>query len=180
MVWEAVVSSEDRRARSLPGGSTRDVPGHEIMIASGGRVADNGIPGRTMVELDRDEALRLLAGVAYGRVVFTRDALPAIRPVNHFVDGGAVIVRTRVTSRLTDTVRTDPSVVVAYEADDIDAVSHVGWSVVVTGLARTVTDPARVARYTRLLRPWAEGMMDTVIAIEPTIVTGFRLVEEQR
>lgn len=161
MVWDAAVSSEDRRARS------------------GGRVADNGMPGRTMVEIDRDEALRLLAGAAYGRVVFTRDALPAIRPVNHFVDGGAVIVRTRVTSRLTDTVRTDPSVVVAYEADDIDAVSHVGWSVVVTGLARTVTDPTRVARYTRLLRPWAEGM-DTVIAIEPTIVTGFRLVEEQR
>lgn len=179
MVWEAVVASEDREARSLPGGCTRDAPRREIMIASNGRVAGSGAQGRTMVEIDREEALRLLAGVAYGRVVYTRDALPAIRPVNHFVDGGVVIVRTRVTSRLTDTVRADPSVVVAYEADDIDAATHAGWSVVVTGLARTVTDPDRIARYTRLLRPWADGVMDTVIAIEPTIVTGVRLLGEQ-
>jgi nitroimidazol reductase NimA-like FMN-containing flavoprotein (pyridoxamine 5'-phosphate oxidase superfamily) len=150
------------------------------MIASNGRIADSGVTSRAMVEIDREEALRLLASVAYGRVVFTRDALPAIRPVNHFIDDGVVVVRTRVTSRLTDTIRADPCVVVAYEADDIDPVTHVGWSVVVTGLARTVTDPERVVRYTRLLRPWAEGGMDTVVAIEPTIVTGFRLVEEQR
>ncbi|UAK35883.1 pyridoxamine 5'-phosphate oxidase family protein [Nocardia asteroides] len=150
------------------------------MIASNGRIADSGVTSRAMVEIDREEALRLLASVAYGRVVFTRDALPAIRPVNHFVEDGVVVVRTRVTSRLTDTVRADPCVVVAYEADDIDPVTHVGWSVVVTGLARTVTDPERVVRYTSLLRPWAEGGMDTVVAIEPTIVTGFRLVEEQR
>ncbi|MGK8524867.1 pyridoxamine 5'-phosphate oxidase family protein [Nocardia asteroides] len=148
------------------------------MIASNG-IADSGAPGTTLVELDREEAMRLLASAAYGRVVFTRDALPAIRPVNHYVDDGVVIVRTRVTSRLTDTIRADPCVVVAYEADDIDAVSHVGWSVVVTGLARTVTDPDRVARYTGLLRPWADAVMDTVIAIEPTIVTGFRLVGVQ-
>ncbi len=177
MGWEAAVSSEDRKARTLPGGFARNVPRHEIMIASNGRIADNGVPSRTLVELGREEALRLLASVAYGRVVFTRDALPAIRPVNHFVDGGVVVVRTRVTSRLTDTIRADPCVVVAYEADDIDPVSHVGWSVVVTGLARTVTDPERVARYAELLRPWADGVMDTVVAIEPTIVTGFRLVE---
>ncbi|WP_039801396.1 pyridoxamine 5'-phosphate oxidase family protein [Nocardia araoensis] len=150
------------------------------MIASNGSATDNRVPGRRMVEIDREEALRLLAGVPYGRVVFTRDALPAIRPVNHFVDRGVVIVRTRVTSRLTGTVRADPSVVVAYEADDIDAVTHAGWSVVVTGLARTVTDPERVARYERLLRPWADGVMDTVIAIEPTIVTGVRLLGEQK
>ncbi|MEV6071077.1 pyridoxamine 5'-phosphate oxidase family protein [Nocardia sp. NPDC052001] len=135
---------------------------------------------RGAVELGRAEALRLLASVSYGRVVFTREALPAVRPVNHLVeDDQIVIVRTRVTSRLTSVVRAEPDVVVAYEADDIDPVAQLGWSVVVTGIARPVTDPDRVERYERLLRPWAYGLMDSVVAIEPTLVTGIRLVEKE-
>ncbi|PPJ31023.1 pyridoxamine 5'-phosphate oxidase family protein [Nocardia nova] len=130
-----------------------------------------------MVALERAEAMRLLAGIAYGRVVFTRDALPAIRPVNHFVEAdGRVVVRTRLTSRLTSAIRADPGVVVAYEADEIDPGTRTGWSVVVTGLARPVADPNRVARYERLLPPWIAAAMDTVVEIEPTIVTGIRLV----
>jgi nitroimidazol reductase NimA-like FMN-containing flavoprotein (pyridoxamine 5'-phosphate oxidase superfamily) len=46
---------------------------------------------REVVEVDRTEALRLLASVRHGRVVFTSKALPAIRPVNHLVDDGRVI-----------------------------------------------------------------------------------------
>lgn len=133
---------------------------------------------RSVVDLSRTESLRLLASVPFGRVVFTRDALPAIRPVNHLVDDDEiVIVRTRLTSRLTSAVRADSNVVVAFEADDIDAATHLGWSVVVTGMARTVTDPVRLARYERMLRPWVSGSMDTVVAIEPTLVTGVRLVD---
>ncbi|MEC3953183.1 pyridoxamine 5'-phosphate oxidase family protein [Nocardia sp. CDC153] len=131
---------------------------------------------RSMVNLSRAESLRLLATVPFGRVVFTRDALPAIRPVNHIVDGDQVIVRTRLSSRLTTTVRADPEVVVAFEADDLDPVRRLGWSVVVTGIARTITDPMRVARYDRRVRPWIDGFMDTIVAIEPTLVTGVRLV----
>ncbi|MFF0455769.1 pyridoxamine 5'-phosphate oxidase family protein [Nocardia africana] len=137
---------------------------------------DDGAPDST-VALDRSEAMRLLAGIDYGRVVFTRDALPAIRPVNHFVEAdGRVVVRTRLTSRLTSAIGADPGVVVAYEADEIDPGTRTGWSVVVTGLARPVADPYRVARYERLLRPWIAATMDTVVEIEPTIVTGIRLV----
>ena len=44
-----------------------------------------------------------------------------------------------------------------------------------TGLARAVTDPRLVAAYTARLRPWVNTDLDTVIAIEPTIVTGIRL-----
>ena len=120
--------------------------------------------------------MRLLAAVPFGRVVFSRDALPAIRPVNHIVDGDTIVVRTRLTSRLTSTVRADSAVVVAYEADDIDPITRLGWSVVVTGIARTVADPERAARYEALVSPWVDGVMDTVVAIEPTLVTGIRLV----
>lgn len=57
---------------------------------------------REVVELDRDEAMRLLASVDHGRVVFTRAALPAIRPVNHLVVDGRVIVRTRLTAKVSE------------------------------------------------------------------------------
>lgn len=86
---------------------------------------------REVVELDRDEAMRLLASVDHGRVVFTRAALPAIRPVNHLVVDGRVIGRTRLTAKVSVAVRSsaDAGVVVAYEADDLDPRRRTGWSV---------------------------------------------------
>ncbi len=72
---------------------------------------------------------------------------------------------------------TSSDVVVAYEADDLDPQRQLGWSVVVTRLATTLTDPEQIARYERLLHPWVNAAMDTVVAIiEPQIVTGMRIV----
>ncbi|WP_067833723.1 pyridoxamine 5'-phosphate oxidase family protein [Nocardia lijiangensis] len=135
--------------------------------------------GRTdcnVVELEREHALALLAQAPFGRVVYTRDALPAIRPVNHLLDDGLVIVRTRLASQFSTAVQSRSGVVVAYEADDIDVDRRTGWSVVVTGIARPVTDPARIARYERLLQPWIGSPMDGVIEIEPTLVSGIRII----
>ncbi|HTU74087.1 MAG TPA: pyridoxamine 5'-phosphate oxidase family protein [Trebonia sp.] len=64
---------------------------------------------------------------------------------------------------------------VRYEADDIDPVRHTGWSVILTGMARLVRDPAAVSRYEQLLRPWSDGQMDHVVAIAPPLITGMRL-----
>jgi hypothetical protein len=66
--------------------------------------------------------------------------------------------------------------VVCYEADEIDSARHTGWSVIVTGLARLVTDPAAITRYAAVLEPWIAGEMNQVVAIEPRFVTGIRLV----
>ena len=133
----------------------------------------------TVRRLERAEAMRLLASVPYGRVVFTLDALPAIRPVNHAVDDdGRIIVRTRLSTSLTRVVRAGsnyPSgVVVAFEADDLDPHLRSGWSVVVTGLATAITSPAQLAACAALLHPWV-NTSDTAIAIDPRIVTGIRL-----
>ena len=68
--------------------------------------------------------------------------------------------------------------VVAYEADDIDPVEHVGWTVIVTGLARTVKDADEIARYELLLRPWVNREMNQIIRIQPELITGFRLVAD--
>jgi hypothetical protein len=133
-----------------------------------------------VIELDHREAMRLLASVDHGRVLFTHQALPAIRLVNHLVDGGRVIVRTRLTATVSTVVRlsTDAGVVVAYEADDLDPQRRAGWSVVLTGWATTITDPGQIARYEQLLHPWVNIAMDTMIAIQPEIVTGIRIIDD--
>jgi len=65
--------------------------------------------------------------------------------------------------------------VVAYEADQLDPVERLGWSVVVTGLARPVIDETEARRLQAALVPWVNMTMDTILAIEPTIITGYRL-----
>ena len=137
-------------------------------------------PANNSQKLSQAEAMRLLASVDYGRVVFTMNALPAIRPVNHLVDEDRIIIRTRLTTAISSVVRSaDSGVVVAYEADDFDSQSQAGWSVVATGWAHRVNDPGQVSRYERLLHPWV-NRADTVLAIEPDIVTGFHILVSKR
>ena len=125
----------------------------------------------------KSETISLALSLELPLLVVAQGALPAIRTVNHLVDGGRVIVRTRLTAKLTTAMRSSPTshVVVAYQADDLDPQRQAGWSVVVTGLAITVTDPDEIARYEQLLHPWVHKA-DTVVAIEPQIVTGIRIV----
>ncbi|MGH1551660.1 pyridoxamine 5'-phosphate oxidase family protein [Streptomyces sp. L7] len=131
-----------------------------------------------MVELSRDEALKLLGTVQLGRVAFTDQALPTIRPVNHLMDEGDIIVRTHGGSAPSG--RALVSEVVAYEADEIDPTVRTGWSVVITGIATRVADAGELARYQRLLMPWINAEMGQVVRIRPEIVSGYRLVRDIR
>jgi nitroimidazol reductase NimA-like FMN-containing flavoprotein (pyridoxamine 5'-phosphate oxidase superfamily) len=126
-----------------------------------------------LVPLSVDEALKLLAGAPMGRVVFTHHALPAVRPVNHIVDDGAVIIRSHSGAALLGPA--GGGSVVAYQADRIDELDHTGWSVVVTGTASLIRDPGLLARYEELLTPWVTAETHHVVRISAEIVTGFRL-----
>lgn len=132
---------------------------------------------RLSVELDSTEALRLLGSVSLGRVVFTRRALPTVRPVNHVLDGGDIVIRTHEGADLASYTRQAEGlgVVVAYEADAIDPDTHLGWSVVATGFAHLVTAPGELARYRERLRPWVDQAMDLAVRIRPDLVTGVLL-----
>ncbi|MBY8857183.1 pyridoxamine 5'-phosphate oxidase family protein [Nocardia sp. CA2R105] len=136
-----------------------------------------GPPEDGMIALDSNECLTLLAGVRLGRVLYTRDALPAVRPVNHVVRDGEVIVGAGATPWLTDMVRARDKAVLGYQADQIDPDSHRGWTVRVVGYARIIDDPDRIAVYAPLVRSWTRTANDALIAIEPDLVTGMRLAE---
>ncbi|MFJ9535856.1 pyridoxamine 5'-phosphate oxidase family protein [Streptomyces sp. NPDC101225] len=125
-------------------------------------------------ELDRQECLRLLAKVPVGRIVHTRQALPAVLPVNFGLDGdGAVVLRTSAASEL---ARAVDGVVVAFEADEVDAATQSGWSVVVTGAASVVTDPGEHDRLLRTgPRSWVPSPREVFVRIEPELVSGREL-----
>ena len=125
-----------------------------------------------MAELGGPECWKLLESVPLGRVVFSQRAMPAIQVVSHLVDDGAIIVRSPQGTVITGAGR---DAVVCYEADDMDPVRRIGWSVVVTGLACLVRDPAAAARYSRLLPPCAHGVAGDLVTIEPGVVTGRRV-----
>ncbi|EFL42964.1 pyridoxamine 5'-phosphate oxidase family protein [Streptomyces griseoflavus] len=124
--------------------------------------------------LERQECLRLLAKAPVGRVVYTRQALPAVLPVNFALDTDSAVVL--CTSAASDLVRAVDGVVVAFEADDFDAGSRSGWSVVVTGRAAVVTDAAEHGRLLRTgPRSWLPMRDGVFIRIDAEMVTGREL-----
>lgn len=120
-------------------------------------------------DLSRDRCLELLRSVHVGRVVYTVDALPAVTPVRFAVRGRDVLVRAGGHSRL---ARGAPGAVIAFQADSIDPDHGVGWSVVVTGVARQV-DPDDVADDDRAeLGAWRSGPDSRYLRIVSTVVSG--------
>ncbi|WAZ26407.1 pyridoxamine 5'-phosphate oxidase family protein [Streptomyces cinnabarinus] len=124
--------------------------------------------------LERQECLRLLGKVPVGRVVYTRQALPAVLPINFSLDTDAsVLLRTSSDS---DLVRAIDGVVVAFEVDEFDAATRSGWSVVVTGRAGVVTDPAERERLAQTGPTSWMPLRDSVfVRIEAEMVTGREL-----
>jgi nitroimidazol reductase NimA-like FMN-containing flavoprotein (pyridoxamine 5'-phosphate oxidase superfamily) len=131
-------------------------------------------------ELDRRESLRLLESAAIGRIVHTRQALPAVLPVNFCLDDdGAVVLRTSAASEL---ARAVDGTVVAFEADDVDRTARAGWSVVLTGAAEVVTDPAEHRRLARRgPRSWVAvpPPQEVFIRILPELVTGRAVIGDR-
>ncbi len=131
---------------------------------------------RYLQPLDQAQALALLTDVSVGRIAFVSDGRPEIRPVNHALVDGYLVVCSHVGTALVDAVRPG-RVPVAYEADELDSPQRRGWSVLVRGLAGLVLDDAELDRYERLVRPWIDQPMDQVVRIEVQAVSGFRLVD---
>jgi len=128
----------------------------------------------TLEQLSREECLRLVGQVPLGRIIYTRQALPAVELVNFVLEDGDIIIRTDSGGKLAAAIR---DVVVAFEADCVDDAAHAGWSVTIVGYSRAVTDPAEIRRLEQTcLDPWAPGKRDHFIRISPEIVNGRRII----
>ena len=129
--------------------------------------------GTTLEQLSRTECLRLLGRVTLGRIVYTRQALPAVELVNFALHSDGIIIRTDSGGKLAAATR---GAVVAFEADCMDAAAHTGWSVTVVGYCEAVVDDEEIRRLEQVdLVPWAPGTHDHFIRISPAIVNGRRL-----
>ena len=129
--------------------------------------------GGTVEHLPRNECLRLLGQVPVGRIVFTRQAMPAVELVNFAMDDGDIVIRTDSGGKLAAATR---GAVVAFEAGSVDMVTYAGWSVTIVGYSQPVIDGTEFSRLELVgLKPWAPGEHDHFIRIAPTIVDGRRL-----
>ena len=120
-----------------------------------------------------DACLDLLGSVPLGRVGFYADGEVAMLPVNHVMDGQDIVFRSAPGSKLT---AAEEQNLVTFEADQYDAQTRTGWSVLVTGQATVVYDEAETERLGRLgLEPWITAVEHPFwIRIRPTSVTGRR------
>ncbi|MER6310207.1 pyridoxamine 5'-phosphate oxidase family protein [Streptomyces sp. NPDC001657] len=124
-------------------------------------------------ELDPEECWDRLATHGVGRVaVTTADGL-AVVPVNYEVVDGAIAFRTAPGTAPAAAVGTK----VAFEVDHVDEAMSQGWSVLVLGPARAVTEPDAVRRLTEQAhtKPWAGGERPLWVLIEPERLTGRRI-----
>lgn len=123
---------------------------------------------RRLLDLDRPDCLRRLAAASVGRLAYTADALPAVRPALYLLDTDGIVIRTPITSSLA--ARGEE--VVAFEVDDICPHTLSGWSVVVTGRATEVRDPARRDHLRAALRSWGQRPDDRIIRISCDLIAG--------
>lgn len=132
-----------------------------------------GMGGPKLEELSRSECLRLLASVSVGRVGFSVKALPAVLPVNFALLDGEVVFRTVEGTKFHAAAA---GRVLAFEADGYETDGLSGWSVLVQGVSRVVTEPTELHRAQQLtVEPWGVGgAADRIVRITSTLVSGRR------
>ncbi|MGW4566633.1 helix-turn-helix domain-containing protein [Streptomyces sp. NPDC004561] len=132
-------------------------------------------PETHFVELSPGECHVLLGSHGVGRLAVPTDSGPVILPVNYSVVDGAIVFRTSPEGT--------PALVigdiVAFEVDRIDDAFSRGWSVLVRGYARAVTDPGERHRLAERAHsaPWAGGQRDLWVRIDPVTLTGRRITD---
>ena len=123
--------------------------------------------------LPPDECLRLMVSAPVGRIVYTRQALPAVEPVDFALVQGDIVIRTSAEGKL---AAATAGAVVAFEADTVDLVEHTDWSVTIVGQARAVSAPKRSADWSEPRRlHGSPGYGGHFIRISPAIVNGRRV-----
>lgn len=123
-----------------------------------------------LASLTADECRRLIAPGGVGRVLFVEPGRgPVAIPVNYRMDGDDVVFRTGGAG-VVDAVG---QATVSFDVDHLDEDLAEGWSVLLTGTASVISDPAELERARSLrIDPWAGGDRPTYVRLHASQVTG--------
>jgi len=124
-------------------------------------------------DLDPDECRARLSTHGVGRIAVSTPDGPAVIPVNYEVVDDAIAFRTVPGSAPAAAVGSE----IAFEVDHVDEAMSQGWSVLVVGPARVVTQPGEVQQLADHAHttPWAGGEREMWVSIQPTRITGRRI-----
>jgi len=128
----------------------------------------------TVEEIPEDQCLDLLAGESLGRIATVTGGQPLIFPVNYLLEGRTVAFRTDPGTKLDSATLGK----VAFEVDSVDAEHREGWSVMVQGVGREITDAWDTwsqSVTSHHLEPWAAGEKEHWVAIASPVFSGRRI-----
>ncbi len=130
--------------------------------------------GLEVAALGPSDCWERLRGAPIARIGITVGALPVILPIFFRVVDRSIVFRSSPGSKLA--AATSGSVV-AVEVDQVDPDSAEGWSVLVQGLAREVTDHGETNRLDALDLPSVSVTDDgnRFVAVDVATITGRRL-----
>jgi hypothetical protein len=125
---------------------------------------------------DRGKSLRLLATVPVGRLIFTVNSLPLVRPMNFALEDGLIVLRTAAS---TTAARKVDGMIVAFEADravwvdDLEVI-HTGPGAVIVLFHLRVRQSLSYAclRPTLLDAEWPHGSMMLLVRYRSVTTRG--------
>jgi transcriptional regulator with XRE-family HTH domain len=120
------------------------------------------------------ECMQHLADGGIGRFLFVEPGRgPVAIPVNFRMDGDDVVFRTARDGSMSAGLHGRQ---VSFDVDHIDDALGEGWSVLITGTAHVITDPAGLARAEALdIEPWAGGDKPVYVRLTGSQITGRRI-----
>jgi nitroimidazol reductase NimA-like FMN-containing flavoprotein (pyridoxamine 5'-phosphate oxidase superfamily) len=127
------------------------------------------LPHASLDVLTAEQCRTHLSVGGVGRIVFSTQRGPVALPVNFEFTEDQIVFSTddEKASALSS------GSTIGFEIDRADETLSEGWSVLVTGTCRRITDPEDVQRLSSLdLEAWAGGDRHALIAITPTETTG--------
>jgi nitroimidazol reductase NimA-like FMN-containing flavoprotein (pyridoxamine 5'-phosphate oxidase superfamily) len=131
------------------------------------------VEAAAMEVLSEEQCVQLLELHDLGRVALQVDDQPEVFPVNYATDGKIVVFRTARGTKLDQATEGR----IAFEVDDWDPHTGIGWSVMLKGVAQEVKDamdPFNEALRSRPVTPLAPGERDLLLAIYPAEISGRR------
>jgi len=127
----------------------------------------------TLEPLDAAQCRRYLGTSGVGRLVIVEPRGPVAIPVNYAMLGNDILIRTGGRADLAAGAARPR---VSFEVDHLDEALAEGWSVLVSGTARVVTDPDELTAVSTLgVAPWPGGDRDTYVRIIASEITGRRI-----